>query len=115
MKLKIIFLFIVCCLLASCAKDAQEPRLSYGRQSKENGFLGYNERLVDVSTYEIQVRGYTTTNSYTLENHFHRRAKELCKFKPYEYDAIRNKTGTRIGYDVLKQGIIVTGVIKCNS
>jgi hypothetical protein len=102
-------------LFAACANAPQEPKLAYGKQTKENGFIGYGERLVDANTYEIQVRGYSTTKSYTLENHFHRRAKELCKFQPYDYDTTRNKAGNRVGYEVLGEEAIVSGVIKCKS
>lgn len=60
----------------------------------EHGY-GYTDRQISENTHEIQVRGNYLTTHATLENHFHRRAQELCFSKNYKSD-LSQKVTTKI-------------------
>ncbi len=80
MKLSFILVAIPFLFLSACSQE----KTKYG-SSVEQG-EGYIDRKIGDNKYEIQVTGNANTTYYTLENYFHRRAKELCKFRPYDYN-----------------------------
>ncbi len=85
MKYRFILIGSVCLLIAACAPE-KTPYASNTELGE-----GYIDRKIGDNKYEIQVTGNESTNYYTIENYFHRRAKELCKFSQYDYNMQRER------------------------
>lgn len=96
---------------------------------------GVRDRQISADTFQIEVNGNGFTSSWTLEDYFHRRAKELCVqagFADYEFQRevgstsqltgakstteIRNgraETTTRMGPTVTRSS--VNGFVRCRN
>lgn len=98
----------------------QMPRTEYGSTPAQGE--GYMDRKIGENKYEIQATGNQSTQYHTLENFFHRRAKELCVDKTYDYDTKREKrtkivdgmfTGTAYIPSETLELPMITGEITC--
>lgn len=57
---------------------------------------GYKEMLIGEKQYELTYQGNATTSHTTVEQYWHRRAKELCNNG--EYDFKFTDTKAQVGY-----------------
>jgi hypothetical protein len=88
-------------MLAACETTPQKP------------YFYTETRPVGQDSYLVQVRGNLDANSYSLENHFHLKAKELCQFRQYDYDTTRKVVGVRNGAELVAQRAVLTGSVQC--
>ncbi len=81
--LLIVAVFIA--LLSACAAP-------YGAKGSKWQVGGYQDKPLGPDRYAIEVEGNGYTSHETLEDYFHRRAKELCGSKPYTHTTSRTFT-----------------------
>jgi hypothetical protein len=116
---KLFILPLLPLILTGCSTPKSTPY-----QPLEKG-EGYTSRQLE-DGHEIQVRGNHVTTHATLENHFHKRAKEICHPKDYKgeiskevltnvKDAEFSAYGHAYSYTptTISQLPYVTGQVKC--